>query len=224
VVWINYGFSNLKTHNDFPSERSILPQKALFYGGKLEGLFVPYFGGKLLVRKLAAVALAAGVLVSATGCSFNPQPESLQSYAPSDGSGIDIYPAKYNEHIALRNFFILTDGTTSKLYGSVINSGLKTQTVTLQSVSGASDLIEVKAGVRVLLGTEGGYISTLELPGKAGDLVDFKVTADGGKNWQTISVPVLDGTISYYQELVSGLATPAAEPSLAPTPEPSATN
>lgn len=172
----------------------------------------------MLVRKLAAVAIAAGVLVSVAGCSFNPHPESLQSYAPSDGSGIDIYPAKHNEHIALRNIFILTDGTTSRLYGSVINSGLKPQTVMVQAASGASDEIPVKPGERVLLGVEGGFISTLELPGKAGDLVDFKVTADGGNNWQTISVPILDGTISYYRDLVAGLATPTA----APTPEPSA--
>jgi hypothetical protein len=179
---------------------------------------VPYFGGKLLVRKLAAVALAAGVLVSATGCSFNPHPESLQSYAPSDGSGIDIYPAKHNEHVALRNFMILTDGTNSKLYGSVINSGRLAQTLTIQSVDGVSEKIAVKPGERVAIGADGGFASTLALSGKAGDLLDFKVTVDGGKNWETISVPVLDGTIDYYKELVAGLATPVATPSATPSP------
>ena len=174
----------------------------------------------MLVRKLAAVALAAGVLVSATGCSFNPHPESLQSYAPSDGSGIDIYPAKHNEHIAIRNFMILTDGTSSKLYGSVINSGRQTQTITIQTTDGVSENIVVKPGERVAVGADGGFASTLVLTGKAGDLVDFKVTADGGKNWQTISVPVLDGTIDYYKELVAGLATPVATPASTPSASP----
>ena len=172
----------------------------------------------MLVRKLAAVAIAAGVLVSATGCSFNPHPESLQSYAPSDGSGIDIYPAKHNERIALRNFLILTDGTDMKLYGSIINDGLKTQTVTLQSSDNKSQNIAVKAGERLVLGVDGGVEGTVTIAGKAGDLVDLKVTADGGRNWETISVPVLDGTIDYYQQVVAGLASPSATPAASPSP------
>lgn len=167
----------------------------------------------MLVRKLAAVAIAAGVLVSATGCSFNPNPETLQSYAPSDGSGLDIYPAKYNERIAIRNVFILTDGTNSELYGSIVNSGLKTQNLTLQSTSGKSDKISIKSGEHLALGTADGFKTSLELSTKAGDLVDFKVTADGGSTWYTLSVPVLDGTISYYKDLVSQLSNPQASPS-----------
>lgn len=170
----------------------------------------------MLVRKLAAVAIAAGVLVSATGCSFNPHPETLQSYAPSDGSGIDIYPAEHNEHVALRNFLILTDGAgNSNLFGTIVNSGATSQTLTLKDAAGTSQEVVVGPGEAPKFGID-GFGSSLNFEGKAGDLVALQVTADGGKTWQTIQVPILDGTIDYYKDLVGKLApteTPVATPS-----------
>ena len=182
----------------------------------METLFA-FVGGKLVVRKLAAIAIAAGVLVSAAGCSFNPHPETLQSYAPSDGSGLDIHVAR-NQQVALRNFFVLTDGTNFTLYGSVVNGGTKPQTVTLQLASDANQqqTFTVEAGQSFGFGYAGANSATLALSGKPGSLIGAKVTADGGKTWSAISLPVLDGTIDYYKNLVDGMATA--------TPAPAATN
>lgn len=170
----------------------------------------------MVVRKLAAIALAAGVLVSATGCSFNSRPETLQSYAPSDGQGTEIHISR-NEGVALRNIFILTDGTTYKLYGSIVNTGSSAQKVTLQSADDttSTESFDVAVEQTIGLGYENGVESTLTLAGKPGSLFKLNITADGGKNWTSLNVPVLDGTIDYYKDLVDGLSSSATA-----TPEP----
>jgi len=178
----------------------------------------------LVVRKLAAIALAAGVLVSATGCSFNPHPDTLQSYAPSDGEGTNITVSR-NETLALRNFLILTDGTTFKLYGSIVNSGNKAEKVTIQLADDPTNnqTFDVAVGQTVGLGYANGVESTLKLAGKPGQLAKVEITADGGKNWTSLNVPILDGTIDYYKQLVDGFGGATAAPTATPAASPSAT-
>lgn len=177
----------------------------------------------MLVRKLAAVAVTAAVLLSAAGCSFNPAPESLQSYAPSDGSGIDFHPNR-NQQVDLRNFLVLTDGTVYELYGSVINGGTKAQQVSFQvdGDNSKTQTIDVAANSVAAFGYAGTdgvvHTSELALTGKVGSLLKLEVAVGG--QWQAIEVPVLDGTIDYYKNLVSGLASSAP---VAPTATPIAT-
>jgi hypothetical protein len=165
----------------------------------------------LVVRKLAGIALAAGVLFSVAGCSFNPNPESLQSYAPSDGVGADIVfdKAQRNESVKLRNFVVITDGSSYNLFGTVINDGVSTQQITLQLASdrSQSQTVEVAKHSTLVFNTENP--TTLTLSGKPGGLVKVYVGTAAGDNWQVISVPVLDGTLSYYQNLVG---TPSETP------------
>lgn len=178
----------------------------------MEGLFACNAGGKLVVRKLAGLVLAAGVLVSVAGCSFNPAPETLQSYAPSDGVGTElVFPkAQRNEAVKFRNFLILTDGTSHVLFGTIINDGSRAEKVTLQlgSNNAESQTVSVAAGQTLVF--DANNLSTLNLSGKAGELVDLSVGSANGSNWQKLSVPVLDGTIDYYKNLL--------------TPAPAATN
>jgi hypothetical protein len=164
----------------------------------------------LVVRKLAGIALAAGVLFSVAGCSFNPHPESLQSYAPSDGVGVDLTfdKAHRNEGVAFRNFLILTDGSSYTLYGTIINSGNKDEKLAVELASDNSQAatVTVAAGSTLVLNKDNQ--PQLALSGQPGALLDLKVGTAAGTNWETLSVPVLDGTLSYYHDLVS--PTPAA--------------
>jgi hypothetical protein len=50
-----------------------------------------------------------------------------------------------------------------------------------------------------------------------------KVSADAGKNWFTLSIPVLDGTIDYYKNLVASMGS-SATPAATATQSSSATN
>jgi hypothetical protein len=178
----------------------------------MEGLFACNAGGKLVVRKVAGLVLAAGVLVSVAGCSFNPSPETLQSYAPSDGVGVDLsFPkAQRNEGVKFRNFLVLTDGTSHALFGSVINDGNRPEHITIQLAgnNAESQSFGIEAGQTLVFDTNNQ--PTIHLSGKAGELIDMSVGTANGSNWEKLSVPVLDGTIDYYQNLLS--------------PSPSATN
>ena len=189
----------------------------------METLFA-FAGGKLVVRKLAAAAIVAGVMLSATGCSFNPHPDTLQSYAPSDGSGLDLHIAR-NQQVALRNFFVLTNGTDYTLYGTAINGGTKAQNVTIElsGDAGQQETFKVDPGQAYGFGYADAHTSTLALSGKPGTLIVAKVSADAGKNWFTLSIPVLDGTIDYYKNLVASMGS-SATPAATATPSPSATN
>ena len=171
-----------------------------------------FFGGKLVLRKVAGLVLAAGVLVSVAGCSFNPNPETRQSYAPSDGSGVDIhFTGKHrNESLKFRNFLLLSDGTTGHLFGTVINSGYKAQNILIQVFGDTSleQTITVDAGSTYVF--NGDNPASFTVDAKPGTLVDMRVGLASGTLNEKISVPVLDGSIDYYQNLL--------------TPSPEATN
>ena len=167
----------------------------------------------MLLRKVAGLALAAGVLVSVAGCSFNPSPDTLQSYAPSDGVGVDLTFGFHNlESIKVRNFLVVTDGTQSSLFGTIVNSGKKAEVVELQLVSDStkSEAVTIKAGETYVYDV--AHPTTLPLEGKAGQLIQLKVRVANNTDvaFQEISVPILDGTIDYYKNLL--------------TPAPAATN
>lgn len=166
----------------------------------------------MVLRKVAGLVLAAGVLVSVAGCSFNPNPETRQSYAPSDGSGIDLhFTGKHrNEALKFRNFLLLSDGTTGHLFGTVINSGNKSENVLIQ-VFGDSSLeqtITVAPGSTYVFNADNPASFTVD--GQPGTLVEMRVGLASGTLNEKISVPVLDGNIDYYQNLL--------------TPSPAATN
>jgi hypothetical protein len=186
-----------------------------------------------LLRKVAGLALAASVLVSVAGCSFNPKPETLQSYAPSDGSGVELnFTGKHrNEGLKFRNFLLLNDGTTGHLFGTVINSGNKSENVLIQVFGDSTkeQTLTVEPGRTFVFNASNP--ATFTVDGAPGSLVEMRVgLADGTLNAK-ISVPVLDGTIDYYQNLLTpspmateapsaeptGTATPAASPSASPS-------
>lgn len=167
----------------------------------------------MFARKFAAIALAAGVLVSASACSFNPKPESLQSYAPSDGAGADLVIGS-GEVIKARNFLYLTDGKTGSLLGTLVNGGAQDQIVSI-NYTGAdgvnqSEEVLVPANGLFEFGYHGAAVSVLKLDGKAGDLGEVSLGAANNSKWLKLSVPLLDSTFEYYKDLVDQLSTPAA--------------
>jgi len=174
----------------------------------------------LVVRKLAGIALAASVLVSVAGCSFNPSPESLQSYAPSDGVGATLnFGSMSDQSVVASNVLILTDGSQHVLFGTIDNAGSKSETVTLRDAnnSGAAYTFTLPAGAEVKFDAT----NKLDLPfsGNAGDTFGLEFGPDGAGKFETLNVPVLDATIDYYKGLLSTPSPAASEtPSVTPTP------
>ena len=149
------------------------------------------------VRKVtSAVAISAALLLGTTGCSLNRNVDSMQAYAPSDGSQKDL------ANVKLRNFIYLSDGASGKLIGSVVNNNSADVTVQFEytdfDTRTKTDPITVSAGETLGLGagndTEGLAVT---ISGKPGENLDIWVSIDGATGERFV-VPVLDGTLEQY--------------------------
>jgi len=154
-----------------------------------------------------AVALGTALAVGASlgGCSmFSEQTTQNVDYSPSDGSQAELGP------IGVRNFVLLSqgEGQPATLIGSLFNSSDEDVQVAV-TVAGGTDaqIFEVPASGSVTIGPEAEDQLRLDsidvIPGL---LVQVLVT-DGEAQAQ-LSVPVLDGALPAYADLVpTGAAT-----------------
>ncbi len=153
-------------------------------------------------RKFAAVALAATVLLGTSACSMTHDVASLQMYTPSEGVDGD------TSSVALRNFIVLSNGTISELIGSAINTTQKTVNFSLsyQSATGNQTAnYSLKAGEKLDIGYNGQAGIAVAEGGKPGEVT--VVGAAEGSDSIKLNVPVLDGTLPQYTDLVSSLGT-----------------
>lgn len=150
------------------------------------------------VRKItSAVAISAALMLGATGCSLTNNVASLQQYAPSDGSQIDI------GNVKLRNFIYLTDGVNGgKLIGTFVNNEKSEISFQLEYLDGdlraKTQPIYIPAGETLAMGSAGdteGFGVTLNA--QPGSNVTMWVSIDGATGVELV-VPVLDGTLEQY--------------------------
>ncbi len=172
------------------------------------------------IRKFATVAVAASLLLGTAGCTFLNPIASRIDYAPSDGTQVNL------ETVDARNFIYLSDGKGhAALFGSLVNRGLESASVKLQYTDAASK--ESKDAFYTLLpaqkldfGYNGTSALNFDLGGKPGQTVTVWVSADS-KTGKSMNVPVLDGTLAEYSELVKQIGDSTANVTPTPTPTPS---
>lgn len=148
-------------------------------------------------RKFAAITAAAALVIGLSGCSLNREIASLEVYAPSDGSQVDLIDAR------VRNLLIVqrTDGQ-SVLLGTLVNSSvLNSTSVELQLVDSSGERItldyNLEPASKYDIGYNGGEEVLVQLAEAPGDLVSVFVTE--GDLPKTMLVPVLDGTLEEYR-------------------------
>jgi hypothetical protein len=173
------------------------------------------------IRKFATVAVSASLLLGTAGCTFMNPIASRIDYAPSDGTQASL------ETVDARNFIYLSDGNGhAALFGSLVNRALTSASVKLQYTDVKTS--EKKEAFYTLLpqqkldfGYNGTSALNFDLGGKPGQTVTVFVVA-GTETGKAMSVPVLDGTLSEYSELVKqiGGSLPAAEPTATASAEP----
>ena len=157
----------------------------------------------MAIRKFAAVAIAASLLVGTAGCTFMSPIASHIDYAPADGSQADL------ETVKVRNFVYVTNGTVSGLAGSIVNPGLEPKVLKIQYTDAAVNeskevTFTVNAGQKLDLGYNGGQALAINLGGKAGDIVLLSV-AEGSGAPVEMRVPVLDATFEFYKPIIDSL-------------------
>jgi hypothetical protein len=171
------------------------------------------------IRKIATVAIAASLMLSASGCTFVSPIASRIEYAPSDGSQVTL------KTVDARNFIYLSDGEGHfGLFGSLVNRGVTSTSVKLQYTDATTS--EKKEAFFTLLpsqkldfGYNGASALNYDLGGKPGQVVTVFVVADGEAG-QGMNVPVLDGTLPEYADLYKGLGASIPEVTEAPAEAP----
>jgi hypothetical protein len=176
----------------------------------------------MTIRKFSTVAIAASLLLGTAGCTFMNPIASRIDYAPSDGTQVSF------DSVAARNFMYLSDGNGhAALFGSLVNRSINSTSVKLQYTDATSG--EKKETFYTLLpyqkldfGYNGATPLNFNLGGKPGQTVTVYVVA-GSETGQAMNVPVLDGTLSEYTDLVKqiGGTAPTSAPTASPTPTPS---
>ena len=174
----------------------------------------------LVARAAASVVLAGALLAGTAGCTFISQQATLIHYDPSDGVGVNIGDVK------VRNVILLVDdeGKAGSLLVTIVNTGSKTETVTLQYSSGGDKLVTtkpVKAGESLSFGntTDQEQILILDPGVAAGGLYPVYVQT-GKEPGQQLMVPVLNTSLAQYSTLSPVIPTPTPTPTPTPVVEP----
>jgi hypothetical protein len=150
-------------------------------------------------RAVASVAVAALVLLGTTACNFVAPQATLEVYEPSDGTSTTVGDVK------VANALIITeDGEEANLVAAFINRSDKQVKLKLQYESGSDkvdETITLGAGETESLGRAGSEAILRDIDAKPGDLFPIYLQYGDAEGKQLL-VPVLDGTLPEYADLV----------------------
>jgi hypothetical protein len=149
-----------------------------------------------LSSAVGAVLLAAAL----TGCSATNPITTQDSYAASDGVQVEIGDVQ-GENLLL---VAAEADAPGALQGALTNFGDDTVTVSI-STDGDAEQIRVRAGETVLIGGTEGEDVVLSTPDAPGALTTLTLSSGPGGT-QEVRVPVLDGTLPEYADLVPDAA------------------
>lgn len=149
-------------------------------------------------RAARAVVAAGAVVAVLTGCAYANPPETSIEYAPSDGTAVRV------GDVVVGNLMVLTsgEGEPGTVVGQVSNTGADDVEVTVAVSDDASVTLDVAARGAQQIGPEGDAELTLDaVPVIPGGYLEMTVTTPG-EGSVTQRVPVLDGTLPPYDEVV----------------------
>lgn len=160
-------------------------------------------------RVAASVVLALAVAIGTAGCGLIAPQATTKHYDASDGVSGNV------GQIDVRNAFVVTDGSVGNLVVTLVNTDSKSHRVAISSgtSSSAAAEITVQPGQVKLVGTQPDKASASNvfiapfhsLPGSLYP-VYFQYGDETGVKLQ---IPVLDGGLSDYKDLVPPSILPA---------------
>ena len=157
------------------------------------------------IRIASSLALAAGLALGLSGCNLIAPQATTIPYAPSDGIDVDANGA------LVRNLLLVADesGENFNVVFTGVNNGTEDVQLTLNFIDEGSQQataeFTLEPGSTEFGDPEGDVPPTLvSLPGVIpGSTVDTYFQTPGGTEVQR-EVPVLDGTLAEYADLVIG--------------------
>ena len=171
-------------------------------------------------RVVASVGLAAMLAIALAGCNFITPQTTLKPYDASDGVS-----GKTGDVAILSALVLSDDGVSGNLVFSALNSSDKDVTLTVQYPSGgtATDIeLDVPASSTANFGFgDNGQVFLTDIGTQPGAVMPiyFQYGEAQGKQ---LDVPVLDGTLAQYSDLLpqTPTPTPTAAETATPTPTP----
>ncbi|MGR0220967.1 hypothetical protein [Agromyces sp. ZXT2-6] len=147
-------------------------------------------------RLAASAALALGIAIGGSGCAMITYQATTEKYDPSDGVSADLGT------LSIRNMLVVSDdGEEGNMVLSVSNAGSEDATLEIQ-VAGETVEIDVDAGQTVAPGgADEEPILVERLDAEVGGLVPVFLTTEGAEG-REVPVPVLDGRLPEYEDLV----------------------
>lgn len=149
-------------------------------------------------RVMASIALAAALMLGATGCTFSAEIATQKDYDPSDGVGAEV------GELAIRNALLIgeTDETLN-LVMTVASSADVDRRLTVQWQTGGervSETLIVTAGDRTRIGgpDDENQILIADSDAMIGGLFPVFFAYNGAEGVE-VMVPVLDGTLPEYE-------------------------
>ncbi len=176
--------------------------------------------GTQRAQRLSLIAALGIGALAFTGCTaINPQSTTM-IYSASDGVRLDL------GKMELRNVLIISEaaGEAGRVTGSFYNQSDSDITLTFSGTAGSQTEITVKPGVPVILNSENdaATLSTVEQPPGSVESIQLR-TSGAESNTATLQVPILDGTLQEYKDLVPTTA-PSSEATSMPGDMPSETS
>lgn len=150
--------------------------------------------------KSARLALAAITLAALTGCSVTNPIQTQTVYSASDGARIVV-----GETIEAKNLIVLTNaqGEAGALIGAVTNRGSQDAVVTINVPGAGSQDVELAAGASHRFVGE-DVIRFEAVDARPGATLPITVSS-GTEGAVSATVPVFDGTLPEYAEVIAGL-------------------
>ena len=149
-------------------------------------------------RLAASAALALGIAIGGSGCAMITYQATTEKYDPSDGVSADLGT------IDLRNVLVVSeDGEEGNLIASISNTGEDDATLEIEVVeTGDTFEVDVDAGETVSLGAaDEEPLLIADLGAEVGGLVAIYFQ-HGTEEGRELGVPVLDGRLPEYEDLV----------------------
>lgn len=156
--------------------------------------------------RATSIVLAAFIAASLSGCTFGAVQATQLAYDPSDGVGAEV------GDVQVRNALLVSDdGKLASLAVALINpSDTNVQlTVSWEAESGRDErTVSVPAGETLSLGTDDDAIVLVGVDAQPGSLfpVYFQYGEEEG---QELGVPVLEGSLDEYADLVPSEPAPS---------------
>lgn len=151
-------------------------------------------------RLIASVALAATIVLGATGCNLISPQSTTKAYDASDGVSVNV------GDLRLRNIIVLTeDGVDGNLIFTVANRG-GPHSLSFQYGDDVTVTTIVDGNTSTVFGGENDPLALPDIDAEPGSFMPLFVQY-GNETGKEILVPVLDGTISPYDEFLPEAST-----------------